>query len=161
MVELCQYVSALVAGASGFHKQVKETPPATSVRTLALMPDPSVNGRFVTAARTPTDKAPSAIRVGTIKVPRGLPYNSFNILGYNVATGDTSDPGSLGSFSDKRKTVRSVLATPVSLGAGSKAVVEPNLLPPFMAFSVLPSVDFCAPSDDSADLFDISSDAKQ
>ena len=57
--------------------------------------------------------------------------------------------------------MRSALATPVCLGKDSKAVIEPNLLPPSTAFSVLPSVDFEAPSDDGADLFDISSDAEK
>ena len=80
-------------------------------------------------------------------------------MGYNVLTGDNSDRSSLGSFSDKRKMVRSATATPVNLGADSKAVIEPNLLPPSTAFSVLPSVDFEAPSNDGADLFDTSSDA--
>ena len=57
--------------------------------------------------------------------------------------------------------MRSALVTPVCLGAGSTAVIELNLLPPSTVLSVLPSADFEAPSDDSADLFDISSDAKQ
>ena len=158
LTELRHYVSALVAGASGFHKQVNETP-ATSVRTLALMPDASVNGRFVPRTRTPPRKAPSSLRNGTIQVSRGLPYNTFNILGHNVPTDDNRDRSSLGSFSDKRAMVRSATATPVNLGVDSQEVIAPTLLPPSTAVSMLPSVDFEAPSDDGADLFDLSTDA--
>ena len=64
--ELRHYVSALVVGASGFHKQVNETP-ATSVRTLALMPDASVNGRFFPGTRTPPRKVPSSLRNDIIR----------------------------------------------------------------------------------------------
>ena len=88
-----------------------------------------------------------------------MPYNAWNILGYNVLTGDNPDRSSLGSFSDKRTMVRSATATPVNLGVDSQVVIAPNLLPPSTAVSVLPSVDLEAPSDDGADLFDISSDA--
>ena len=79
----------------------------------------------------------------------------------NVATGDTTGTGLLGTFSDKREAVRSALATPACLGAGGTAVVASNRPPPFTAFSVLPSMDFQAPSDDNADLFEFSSDAEQ
>ena len=152
-------VSALVVGASGLHKQVNETP-ATSVRTLALMPDASINGRFVPRTRTPPRKVPSSLRNGTIQVPRGLPYNTFNILGHNVPTDDNRDRSSLGSFTDKR-AMGSAIATPVNLGLNSQDVNASSLLFPPMAVSVLPTVDFEAPSDDGADLFEFSSDAKK
>ena len=89
-MELRQFVSALVAVASGLHSQVEDKPQAISVRTLALMSDPTVNGHFIPAARTPPHQAPSALRLGSVKGPRGFAYNSHNFMECNVATGDTT-----------------------------------------------------------------------
>ena len=84
--DLRQYVSALVATSSDFHKQIKDTPEATPVRTLALLPGPSVNGRFVAALRAPAPLAYTEMPFGPVRGPREFiqytddVYNSYNIL---------------------------------------------------------------------------------
>ena len=61
-------------------------------------------------------------------------------------------------FSEEGSAVKGILKTPASSGKGGAATIASHHPPFHSAFSVLPTTDTAALSDDDADLFDSNSD---